>query len=145
MTGLEEQDMMLRLKQADETLREIRLTAQALSIGRSREADVVVADEKISRLHCGIRFQDGEYHVRDLKSRNGTYLNDVQIEDALLQPGDRIRLGSTVIEVFKERPKGEETMLQEVEDEMAGGKGYTTMLRDIVEEADPWTRKKKRD
>jgi len=136
--------MMLRLKQADETLREIRLTDQAVSLGRSPEADIVVADEKISRLHCGIQLQDGVYHVRDLKSRNGTYLNDVKIEDAPLQPGDRIRMGSTVIEVFKERPKGVETMLHEVEDEMAGGKGYTTMLRDIVEEADPWTHKKKK-
>ncbi len=137
--------MFLRLKQADGTIREIPLGDQAMSIGRSEEADVVVADEKVSRLHCVIRLEDDMHHVRDLKSRNGSYLNEERIEDAPLRSGDRLRLGSSVFEVMSERPKGPQTVLHEVEEEMASGKGYTTILRDIVGKADPAKQKKRKE
>ncbi len=104
-----------------------------LTIGRSQDADIPVADERVSRIHCGIRYRDGEFVLKDLGSRNGTYLNDEKVQTATLKPGDRIRVGSTVMRMERELTKGTQTVLREVEDEMSHGKGYSTILREIVE------------
>lgn len=104
-----------------------------LTIGRSQEADISVADERVSRLHCGIRYMEGDYIVKDLGSRNGTYLNEEQVDVGKLRPGDRIRVGSTVLKIEKELAKGQHTVLREVEEEMSHGKGYSTILREIVD------------
>ena len=53
--------------------KDIELTNEPLSIGRAREADIPLLDDKVSRIHCGIRLSDGEFYLKDLKSRNGTY------------------------------------------------------------------------
>jgi pSer/pThr/pTyr-binding forkhead associated (FHA) protein len=106
-----------------------------LTVGRSQDADIAIADEKVSRLHCGIRFMDGDYLVKDLGSRNGTFLNGSRVEVSKIKPGDRIRVGSTILSVEKELGKGQQTVLREVEEEMSHGKGYSTILREIIDEA----------
>ncbi len=108
---------------------------QPLTIGRSQDADIAVADVKVSRIHCGIRFSDGNFILKDLGSRNGTYLNEKKIDSAMVKVGDRIRIGSTVLRMERELTKGTQTVLREVEDEMSHGKGYATILREIVESA----------
>lgn len=114
--------------------RSVDLTDQPLVLGRSPEADVVLADTKVSRLHCGIRLVDGQFTVKDLGSRNGTFVNATPIEAPTpLQPGDHIRIGSTLLTVEEKLQKGNETILHEIEQEMNHGKGYRTILREIVE------------
>lgn len=112
---------------------EINLGDEPITIGRAPEADIVIPDERASRIHCAIRRWDDEYFIRDLKSRNGTYVNDEKIEVAALHDGDRIRVGSTLFTVETGRTPGASTALQEVEQEMADGKGYETILREIVD------------
>lgn len=113
------------------------LNENPISIGRTSEADIHLDDEKASRLHCGIRCWDGEYYVKDLNSKNGTYLNNEQIADiSKLNDGDTIRVGSSTIRVTADAGKGTETIIQEVEDEMELGKGYNTILREIVQDTD---------
>jgi Nif-specific regulatory protein len=64
-------------------------------IGRGIDCDVVLADPLCSRVHAEVyRGEDG-WRVRDAGSRNGTFVNDEQIEDVLLPVGARVRLGST--------------------------------------------------
>lgn len=104
-----------------------------LTIGRSQDADIPVADDRVSRIHCGIRYSDGDFVLKDLGSSNGTYVNDEKVQTATLKPGDRIRVGSTVLRLERELTKGTQTVLREVEDEMSHGKGYSTILREIVE------------
>ena len=129
--------MKLRLIGIRENLAPIRLTDQPLTMGRSHEADVVLADEKASRLHCGIGIQDGEFVLKDLQSKNGTYLNEIMIEAEAIKPGDKIRIGSTIFRVEEDDKKpGSNIALHEVEEEMTHGKGYTTILREIVDEVD---------
>ena len=103
-----------------------------MTIGRSPKADIVLEDERASRLHCGIRLIDDEYHVKDLASKNGTYLNDERIEADVLKVGDKIRVGGTVITVEKEGSQGTTTALTEMQEAMKGGKGYDTILKEIV-------------
>jgi len=124
--------MRLRYDKADGTQGIIELGEQPLTIGRSAEADVIVADEKASRLHCGIRLWDGEFYARDLRSRNGTFMNGQRVEVARLAPGDVLRIGSTNFSVEEPAPRGTTTALHKVEAEMAEGKGYSTILREIV-------------
>jgi hypothetical protein len=67
-------------------------------IGRGPEADVPLdADLNISRRHAEIYRQAGELHLRDLNSTHGTLINDQPAQDHALAPGDRIRLGGTVL------------------------------------------------
>lgn len=108
------------------------LTDQPLTAGRSPEADVVVYDERVSRVHCGIRLWDGEYYVKDLKSKNGTFVNDQQVELSKIRGGDIIRVGSSVILVEDESQIGANTAIAQVGDEMQSGKGYSTIMRQLV-------------
>lgn len=126
--------MILRYLKHDGTQMEFELGERPVTIGRSPEADIVILDDKASRLHCGIRLWDGDFFIKDLKSKNGTYVNDVRIEMTKLNPGDRIRIGTFTMTFDAGSEKGEQTILREVADEMAQGKGYGTLLREIVEE-----------
>ncbi len=130
--------MMLRYKRQDGSQMEFELGERPITIGRGTEADLVILDEKASRLHCGIRLWDGDFYIKDLKSRNGTFVNGQPVEMAKLNPGDVIRVGGFSFSFDTETsPKGSQTILQEVADEMSRGKGYTTLLKEIVNSAQP--------
>jgi pSer/pThr/pTyr-binding forkhead associated (FHA) protein len=124
--------MRLKYTKKDGTQMEFELSERPITIGRSPEADVVILDEKASRIHCGIRLWDGEFYVKDLKSRNGTYVNDQRVDVAKLKSGDRIRVGSILFSFDQDPNKSTGVALQEMEEEMAQGKGYSTILQEIV-------------
>src|SRR5688572_3107851 len=70
---------------------------RSLIIGRHSGAGVVIDDPQSSREHTGIAFDGRAYVVRDLDSRNGTFLNEAQVlGPEVLHPGDRIRIGRTI-------------------------------------------------
>ena len=65
-------------------------------IGRSTEA-LPITDPSVSRRHAEMTPDGTNWFIRDLESTNGTLVNDEAIEGrTLLQPGDRIRCGSSV-------------------------------------------------
>ena len=126
--------MRLRYAKKDGTQMEFELGDRPITIGRSPEADVVVLDEKVSRVHCGIRLWDGEFFIKDLKSRNGTTVNGQRVEMVRLNPGDRIRVGSTTFQFEHEAAMPSGDALKEMQQAMADGKGYSTLLQEIVED-----------
>ena len=68
-----------------------------LVVGRSLEADLHLLDDKVSREHCALEPSPGGFAVKDLGSRNGTFLNGVRVEgSAPLKAGDQIGIGETV-------------------------------------------------
>ena len=137
--------MQLRYTKNDGMQMVFELGERPITLGRSPDADVVLLDERASRLHCGIRFWDGDFYIKDLKSRNGTYVNGEKIDVAKIGAGDRIKVGSTRL-VFEQDSPGTATVLHEVEEQMSGGKGYSTILREIVTESEePAPAKKKPD
>lgn len=73
------------------------LTADHLIIGRDdSKADIVIPDRRVSREHAEIVLRNGNYFIRDLGSKNGTYLNGKRLEAAsILQDGDEIHVGMT--------------------------------------------------
>jgi FHA domain len=75
-----------------------------LSIGRSADADVQIDDRYASGLHARIYSHGGHFYVEDLKSTNGTLLNDASLSgEAELVEGDMIRIGDTE---FRFEPSG---------------------------------------
>ena len=71
------------------------LSGDALVLGRSREADIVLDDPNVSRRHAELRSEDGRWTIADLGSTNGVKVNGRQVERAWLEPGDDIVLGTT--------------------------------------------------
>lgn len=84
------------VKRGDD-VREIELAKETFSIGRTPENDLELKDSLISRRHSSIVRRGEEYHVYDLGSSNGTYVNQEKIEVRVLKDGDMIRLGETQI------------------------------------------------
>jgi hypothetical protein len=75
-----------------------------LSIGRSADADVRIEDRYASGLHARVFERGGRYYVEDLRSTNGTLLNDADLSgEAELVEGDMIRIGDTE---FRFEPEG---------------------------------------
>ena len=67
-----------------------------VTLGRSRQCDVVLNDPNVSRQHAEIRPRGGSWVLTDLGSTNGSRLNGRAIEGPeVLKPGDEIELGST--------------------------------------------------
>jgi hypothetical protein len=69
-------------------------TDDSVTLGRSRECDLVVANPTVSRRHALLRHDNGIWWLRDLGSINGTFLNGWRVMNAVeVRPGDRLTLG----------------------------------------------------
>jgi hypothetical protein len=64
-------------------------------VGTSRECELPVADPRVSRRHCELRITSRGIVLRDLGSRNGTFINDVPVMEAILPLGATATLGSS--------------------------------------------------
>ncbi|HZR09821.1 MAG TPA: sigma 54-interacting transcriptional regulator [Myxococcales bacterium] len=69
------------------------------SIGQLPANDVVLADRAVSRFHCEILLENGQARIRDLESRNGTWVDRTRVLEAFLSDGAELRLGATVLRV----------------------------------------------
>ncbi|MFN3201854.1 MAG: FHA domain-containing protein [Bradymonadia bacterium] len=75
--------------------REHLLFEPVTRIGRTDENDVTLADASVSRHHARLkRLEDGGYTLNDLKSSNGTMLNDRPLSTAKVWHGDRVQFGN---------------------------------------------------
>ena len=97
--GLGRQALELRVEEKGEA-RVVRAPVP-VTIGRSPEATLVLSDAQVSRMHARIDQVDGTLLLRDLQSRNGTFLNARLLEDAEpIAVGDEIDLGFARIAVI---------------------------------------------
>jgi len=69
------------------------------TIGRSRRNDVVLPEDAASAQHCRIDREGDSYVLHDLGSTNGVFVNGARTERAVLQHGDRMKVGDTVFTV----------------------------------------------
>jgi hypothetical protein len=67
-------------------------------LGRGK-CDIKVSDPEVSREHFAIETRDGVTTLRDLQSANGTVLNGHLVNEHALKDGDRIAIGSTMVEI----------------------------------------------
>jgi pSer/pThr/pTyr-binding forkhead associated (FHA) protein len=74
--------------------------AGPVTVGRGRDADLVLADELVSRHHAQVTPSGSGAVVEDLGSRNGTFVNGEGIPGPTrLEPGDQLQLGVTLVEL----------------------------------------------
>jgi transcriptional regulator with GAF, ATPase, and Fis domain len=64
-------------------------------IGRETGSQVMIPDASISGRHARIERRPDGYYIRDLRSRNGTFINGTPVLEARLQDRDRVRVGLT--------------------------------------------------
>ena len=78
--------------------RAVILGTNGVVLGRSRDCDVVIADENVSRRHAEVRPSGGTWIVRDLGSTNGVKVNGRRVDGAQsLRAGDRIEVGTSTL------------------------------------------------
>jgi transcriptional regulator with GAF, ATPase, and Fis domain len=65
-------------------------------IGRDPANLLAIADPSLSRRHCLLIRNGDTFKIRDLESRNGTFVNGVAIQDTALQHGDQVAIGDSV-------------------------------------------------
>jgi signal transduction histidine kinase len=79
---------------------------KAIVIGRLAPADVKLDDPLVSGTHARITAASGTLVIRDLTSRNGTFVNGARVIESALKVGDEISIGDARIVVAADRPEG---------------------------------------
>jgi pSer/pThr/pTyr-binding forkhead associated (FHA) protein len=69
------------------------LPSNVTTIGRRHSCDLQIPLTHVSKRHCQLSHNKGVLRVRDLGSRNGTYLNGNRIDEEVVRPGDYIGVG----------------------------------------------------
>ncbi len=84
----------------DSAGRGFRLRRGTTGIGRDPDNELCVSDTQVSRHHAEIRFDGLSWNLGDLRSTNGTFVNDQQISPGQLvrlKPGDAVRFGPSAV------------------------------------------------
>lgn len=82
--------------------REIHVSG-SITVGRERTAGLFLDDKTLSREHTKFYVENGKLFVRDLESKNGTFLNGVQVKNTQsLKAGDRVKVGLATFTVLAE-------------------------------------------
>lgn len=80
----------------------VRLEGDRITLGRNADCGVVVSEPAVSREHAVIRRIQGAYFIEDLKSRNGTFLNNKEVKTRTqLKDRDRIKVCDTIIAFYE--------------------------------------------
>ena len=81
----------------------IAIDRPAIRLGRGQHCEYELPDEYASREHCVIELVNGQHIIRDLRSMNGTFVNDQQIDQPqILKPGDQLRVGYHIFKYLSE-------------------------------------------
>ena len=91
--------LKIELKFKDKVLKQIETDKNEITIGRSANNDIQIDNLAVSTKHARIIKRPGHYTVEDLKSTNGTLLNDKQIQKANLSPNDIVTIGKHNLQI----------------------------------------------
>lgn len=69
-----------------------RHDSAVIKIGRGSHCDIIFPGTHLSREHVELRVEDDHIYVKDLRSVNGSYINEVRVSEGVLHPGDKLRL-----------------------------------------------------
>ncbi len=88
----------LVIQSGPQTSTEFPVNRPRVRLGRGSANDIILQDTQVSRQHAEISCQGDQFFIQDLGSTNGTFVNNERITaPRLLQPGDQIRIGDTVL------------------------------------------------
>ncbi|MCY2950993.1 MAG: FHA domain-containing protein, partial [Planctomycetota bacterium] len=84
---------------ADGERRSFSLPKDITVIGRREDCDIRIPLGEVSRKHCRLIIEVETLRVEDMGSSNGTFLNGARVQEAVVQPGDALQVGSVVFVV----------------------------------------------
>ncbi len=91
--GLPAGSAMLVVKRGPNAGSRFLLDKDVTTAGRHPESDIFLDDVTVSRRHADFVRHGDTFHVRDVGSLNGTYLNRERIDEAVLGGGDEVQVG----------------------------------------------------
>lgn len=68
-------------------------------IGRASDLDMVLVDDMVSRKHAAIVDTGERVELQDLESTNGVFVNGEKVKQAVLKPGDRVLIGTSILKL----------------------------------------------
>ncbi|MCR9160323.1 MAG: ATP-binding protein [bacterium] len=83
-----------------------------IELGRGSGSSIDLLDDGVSRRHARVLKTPAGYTIEDLSSRNGTFVNGERIEEASLNFGDKIAVGSRTVLLFANRDRFEDQRIQ---------------------------------
>jgi pSer/pThr/pTyr-binding forkhead associated (FHA) protein len=83
----------LVLKFEAAALKEVPLGTRPVTIGRAPDNDIPIDNLAVSNYHARVYVEAGSLVIEDLNSLNGSFLNDIRVERAMLKDGDTILIG----------------------------------------------------
>ena len=86
-------DVNLILFKKDGSQKAFSLPSDATIIGRRHDCDLCIPLMVVSKRHCQLNQNKEAVKIRDLDSRNGTFLNGKRIDETMVKAGDYIRIG----------------------------------------------------
>jgi hypothetical protein len=94
LNGSREKSMLIIYKGPAKGSRYL-ITREGATIGRSQESEIFLDDVTVSRSHAAITFDGPNSHfaIADRLSLNGTYINGLIVEKAVLSHGDEVQIG----------------------------------------------------
>jgi signal transduction histidine kinase len=87
----------LILVKGTEEGKQFELNGPVHTVGRDSGSSIRLVDTEVSRRHAEFRLVNGTYHLVDIGSANGSFVNGQPVKDAALQPGDRVQIGQSVL------------------------------------------------
>ena len=81
------------------TGRSHELTVDRTTIGRVDDNTFHIQDASVSSHHCEVHLRGADILIRDLNSTNGTFINNDKISEAILKPGQTLRLGQVELKL----------------------------------------------
>src|SRR6185436_17170581 len=91
--------LRVRIAEGPDRERVIEHYGERVGVGTSPANELTLTDPTVSHYHLELRCEDGVV-VKDLGSRNGTFIGDLRISEAVVPVGTRLRLGRTVLAVL---------------------------------------------
>ena len=91
----------LRVLRGSGVGKEVAVPTPKCLIGRGDECYLRPRSDAVSRRHCAILVNDGKVIVRDLNSKNGTFINGKPIEhERAVRPGDKLQIGPLAFQIL---------------------------------------------
>jgi pSer/pThr/pTyr-binding forkhead associated (FHA) protein len=93
---------ILLVHEGDSPRSQWELRQNSIIIGRGEDCDVIINDRQVSRQHAKLIREDDQYKLVDLNSKNGTFLNGVQVKlkSKVLSDGDQIGIALSTRLIF---------------------------------------------
>ena len=109
--------------------REYVVSSDVVRVGKANDNDLVLPEETVSRVHLEILRDAKGYHLRDLHSTNGTFLDGAEIREAYVRAGSIITVGTVQLRFtpFEERIEAHASDLEE----LGAMHGRSTAMREI--------------